>query len=57
MTANEKRCARANEYGYEAGVEGDTQPNPYGEGCAQHDAWTAGYEQGAKVRQEIANGA
>jgi ribosome modulation factor len=47
------RVERANEYGYEAGIEGAPEKNPYGEGCDQHRAWEAGYEQGAQDRREI----
>lgn len=57
MSRAENRAHRANEYGYEAGIEGDERRNPYGEGCAQHAAWEAGYEQGAQDLREIRNGA
>lgn len=53
MTTN-NRTVRANEYGYEAGIEGDVKKNPYGEGCAEHSAWDAGYEQGAQDRADAA---
>lgn len=52
------RVARANEYGYETGVEGGSRKdNGFAQGCAEWKAWEAGFDQGAQVRREIANGA